>query len=79
MLKHAPALLLALAFAVATTACEKKAPPKLPPGTLTEVQKAELKKKAYENYKKLADKYPDSQYAEKAKDRMRTLQPPPKK
>ena len=56
-----------------TTGCSKKNKPALAPGELTEAQKTELKIKALANYKKLAEKYPDSTYAEKAKERAQAL------
>lgn len=37
---------------------------------------AEQKKKAVSAYKEIVTKYPDSPYAEKAKERLKTLAPP---
>ena len=59
--------------ALLATACAKKKKAVLPPGEITEAQKTELRNKALTNYKKLAEKYPDSPYAEKAKERAQAL------
>lgn len=78
MLKKTLFLALLAAFATGAAACKKKPPEKLPPGTLTETQKAELRKKAHDNYKKLVEKFPESPYAAQAQERMKALTPPKK-
>ena len=59
--------------ALMATACAKKKKAVLPPGEITEAQKTDLRNKALTNYKKLAEKYPDSPHAEKAKERAQAL------
>ena len=63
-------------IALLATACSKKKAPALKPGELTEAQKADLRAKAFANYKKLVEKYPDSPNAEQAKARIQALTPP---
>ena len=66
--------LLHLTFvALLATACAKKKKVVPLPGEITEAQKTELRNKALANYKKLAEKYPDSPHAEKAKERAQAL------
>ncbi len=60
-------------IALLAVGCSKKKKAVLPPGELTEAQKTELRTKALANYKKLAEKYPDSPHAEKAKERAQAL------
>ena len=76
MLKPIINLALIVLFAAGGTACTKKAVPVRNSGELTEVQKSELRGKALANYKKLVDKYPDSENVDKAKERIQTLTPP---
>ena len=64
-------------IALLATACSKKKAPALKPGELTEAQKADLRAKAFANYKKLVEKYPDSENVDKAKERIHALAPPP--
>ena len=75
MLKHT---LLIVLLAAGAAACGKKKPTALPPGELTEAQKTELRAKALANYKKLVEKYPDSENVDKAKERIQALTPPKK-
>jgi hypothetical protein len=79
MLKKTLHLALLAALAISAVSCKEKKKGALPPGTVTEAQKAELRKKALDNYKKLAAKYPDSEHAAQAQERIQTLAPPGKK
>ena len=71
MLKKFVLLLLAAAMSFGATACKKK------PKDNTEEKKkafqAEQRKKAIDNYQKLVQKYPDSEWAPKAQQRLQTL------
>ena len=73
MLKYLSHLALAALLAVASASCKSKKVETLKPGELTEAQKADLRKKAVDNYKKLIEKYPDSPHAEKAQERIQAL------
>ena len=73
MLKHLSHLALAAVLGVALVSCKSKKPETLKPGELTEAQKADLLKKAADNYKKLVERYPESPHVEKAKERIQAL------
>ncbi len=79
MLKNILHLALAVGLVAGSVGCKSKKPVALKPGELTEAQKADLKKKALDNYKKLVEKYPDSEHAAKAQERIKALAPPTKK
>ena len=81
MLKRFAALLLATAVCLPGTACKKSVAQNL-------VEKrqefqAQQRRKAIENYQQILKKYPDSEFAAKAQERLRALnaqeQPPAKK
>jgi hypothetical protein len=77
MLKNFIQIALIVLLAAGGDACEKKKPSAPSPGELTEAQKAELRAKALANYKKLVEKYPDSENVDNAKERIKALAPPP--
>ena len=74
--KNAVQIALVVLLAAGGAACGKKKATALPPGELTEAQKTDLLKKAAANYKKLVEKYPDSENVDKAKERIQALAPP---
>ena len=76
LLKKLP-LLLALASLLGTTSCEQKQ-------TEAEKQKAKVdafrvhqKIQAIKAYKDIVEKFPDSEYAAKAQERLKAIGPPP--
>ena len=76
MLKRSALLLLAAAFCLGGTACDQKK-------TQAELKaeekikfRAKQKQVAIKVYKDLLDKYPDSEFAPKAKERLQRLGPP---
>ena len=75
MLKNAVQIALVVLLAAGGAACGKKKAATLPPGEITEAQKTDLRKKALANYKKLVEKYPDSENVDKAKERIQALAP----
>jgi hypothetical protein len=72
MLHKTPLLILAAMLTFGASAC-KKAPPPAKPGELTAEQRAALRKKAADAYEKIVTKYPDSEYAPKAQERLNAL------
>jgi TolA-binding protein len=79
MVKRLAFLFLAAAVALSSTSC-KKAPKDLAAERQAKF-KADQKARALKAYQDLVKKYPDSPYAEKAKERIRVLATPapPKK
>ena len=73
--KNAVSIALVMLLAAGGGACGKKKATAPPSGELTEAQKADLLKKAHANYKKLVEKYPDSENVDKAKERIQALAP----
>ena len=75
MLPRSALLLLAAAVCLGGTACEKK----MTQAELMAEKKKEFrvrqKQEAIKAYKALADKYPDSEFAPKAKERLQQLGP----
>ena len=74
MLRKLPLLLLALALPLAHLACEKK------PATENLAEKAKVfrerqRKEAIKAYSALVEKYPDSPYTDKARERLQQLGP----
>ena len=73
--KNAVQIAFVVLLAAGGAACGKKKAATLPPGESTEAQKTDLRKKALANYKKLVEKYPDSENVDKAKERIQALAP----
>jgi TolA-binding protein len=72
MLNKTSLLILTAVLMTGAAAC-KKAPPPPKPGELTTEQRAALRKKAIDTYEKIVTKYPDSEYAPKAQERLNAL------
>jgi predicted small lipoprotein YifL len=72
-------LLLASAalLSLSVAGCAKK-PPVLPPGALTDEQKAKLKLNAIKAYEQIVKDYPDSPHAAEARQRAQALKGPAK-
>jgi outer membrane protein assembly factor BamD (BamD/ComL family) len=74
MLQRFVLILLSFALVFGAAACKKNTvdPAKVAAAKL----KAQQKEQALKSYRELVKKYPDSPYAEKAKERIRALAPP---
>ena len=66
--------LLSSAFLFGASACKKQTVD--PAAAAAAKAKAQQKEQALKSYRELVKKYPDSEYAEKAKERIRALAPP---
>ena len=75
MPKRAAALFLALMLALPGFACKKSAAQNL--AEKRQQFQAQQRKKAIDNYQQIVRKYPDSQFAPMAQERLRTLSPAP--
>jgi len=76
LLKKLP-LLLALASLLGTTACEHKKTAAEKQAEKVNAFRLHQKIEAIKAYKDIVDKFPDSEYAAKAKERLKVLGPPP--
>jgi TolA-binding protein len=79
MVQRIALIIVAGLFAVGATSCKKSQ--KDLAAEKEAKFRAEQKARALKSYQELVKKYPDSEYAEKAKERIRALTPPstPKK
>ncbi|MDQ3623018.1 MAG: hypothetical protein M3463_11085 [Verrucomicrobiota bacterium] len=78
MLKTILLFVIAAALSIGTTACkQKKAKPA--PGQMTEEERTKLRQNAIKAYEDIVAKYPDSQYAAMAQERLKVLRPEQKK
>jgi hypothetical protein len=73
MLQRLIPVLLAAFILSCATACKKT--PQQEAAAKLAAEKADKKQKAIKNYQDLVKKYPESQYAEKAKTRLQALGP----
>jgi hypothetical protein len=74
MVKRITSIFFAAAVAAGAVSCKKST---TPPAAEAEARfRAEQKAKALKSYQDLVKKYPDSEYAAKAKERIRALTPP---
>ena len=75
MLKFVPLLLSAVFLTFAETGCEKKKTQAQLNAERDKLAKDERKKQAVKYYQELVDKYPDSEFAAQAKERLRAIGP----
>ena len=75
MLKKVPLLLLAAAICFGTPGCEKKKTAAEANAEQVKAEKAKRKIQAAKYYNELIEKYPDSQYAEQARQRLQAIGP----
>jgi hypothetical protein len=74
MVNRISSLLFAAAIAAGAVSCKKSSGPSA--ADREAKFRAEQKAKALKAYQDLVKKYPDSEYADKAKERIRALAPP---
>lgn len=74
-LKPLPHLLLALAMTVGTVGCSSKKTAAEENAEKVKAFQEQQKVRAYKAYKEIVEKYPDSQFASQAKDRLAKMGP----